>query len=342
MSIDRRKNRIVAALGMVALAAFLSVTSALAGKPGGGVPVPVPPAPGTIYFYQRQGPDMSMNGDGSGKRTVPVTLVPSYQTHGGTRWTLQGDYVDGPLDPSGNPPYELFARDHRTGWWYQLTSDPDIHWYYWDLPAWGRDDSFVSFGGLQSTPAGVVGGLFVVPIDWSTGVPVAGKPTLVLPVDVEVSPAWWAWSVPSLHGHNWSPTGSEVVYETREGGSVPLSVASFSGGGVSTRPLTTGEKPEWSPDGSRVAFDRGEIWTIRRDGTGALRLTQSSATKADQRRQYHPSWSPDGDYVAFTDVVTKVSTSTSTYSIGRIPSGGGGAVNLTGDVANALDPNWRP
>ena len=38
-------------------------------------------------------------------------------------------------------------------------------------PAWARDDSFVSFGGLKNTQAGVLGGLFVMTVDWSSGSP---------------------------------------------------------------------------------------------------------------------------------------------------------------------------
>jgi Tol biopolymer transport system component len=49
--------------------------------------------------------------------------------------------------------------------------------------------------------------------------------------------------------------------------------------------------PAWSPDGSRVAFVRMGIWTMKADGTEQRRLT--SATDAD------PAWSPDGSTLVF-------------------------------------------
>lgn len=151
---------------------------ALAGKPSGGGIVP----PGIIYFGQYQGNWMSMNGDGSNKRYAPI-MNPSYQRHAGSRWSLQGDIVDGPLDPSGNEPIELFATN-EFGQSFQLTRDPDICCVSYWLSAWSKDDSFVSFAGVMNTPDGLIGGLFVIDLDWSTGVPIASEPTLVFEAEV--------------------------------------------------------------------------------------------------------------------------------------------------------------
>lgn len=58
--------------------------------------------------------------------------------------------------------------------------------------------------------------------------------------------------------------------------------------------------PRWSPDGSRIAFysNRGgnyEIWTVRPDGSGLTRLTESS-------KALYPVWAPDGSRLMFTDL----------------------------------------
>src|SRR5205085_12050692 len=71
-------------------------------------------------------------------------------------------------------------------------------------------------------------------------------------------------------------------------------------------PLTRGRafdaNPEWSPDGTRIAFDsnRGtssvndhDLFVINQDGSGLKRLTSSAAN--DQG----PTWSPDGTKIAF-------------------------------------------
>jgi WD40-like Beta Propeller Repeat len=339
MSFDRLRMRITIGMYLTVLTCLIGGAESLVRKTSGGT-VTVPPAPGTIYFYRFTGDWMSMNGDGSGKKVVPIS-IPSYQRHSGSRWSLGGEYVDGPLDPDGNPPFELFASN-ESGHVYQLTSDPDIVWTWGVPPTWGKNDSFISFAGVKNTAAGVIGGLFVVEIAWTSGVPVAGPPTLVLPSPIALS-TWWGWSQPNLYEHDWSPTGGSVVFTTYDAtGAAQLNVASFSGAGAATSHLTSGGNSAWSPDGGRIAFDRGEIWTIKPDGTGAVCLTQSSISKTQQTSQVGPTWSPDGVYLAFTQVLTTLRTSNSSDSVLRIPSGGGSSINLTSGIGNCSSPQWRP
>jgi Tol biopolymer transport system component len=56
-------------------------------------------------------------------------------------------------------------------------------------------------------------------------------------------------------------------------------------------------RPDWSPDGTRIAFSRGrDIFTARADGRGQRRLTGPTRGLT---RNSGPAWSPDGRYVAF-------------------------------------------
>jgi Tol biopolymer transport system component len=60
----------------------------------------------------------------------------------------------------------------------------------------------------------------------------------------------------------------------------------------------TGTQPDWSPDGTRVAFRaRRQIFTLGTNGRGLRRLTalKSYSTPGSS----DPSWSPDGRYIAF-------------------------------------------
>jgi len=64
--------------------------------------------------------------------------------------------------------------------------------------------------------------------------------------------------------------------------------------------------PSWSPDGSRLVFERaGRLFVIRSDGSG-LRLITPGLNRAGE-----PAWSPDGRSIAFvrgrTIYVTRVS-----------------------------------
>lgn len=120
-----------------------------------------------------------------------------------------------------------------------------------------------------------------------------------------------AWDITAAHGKMKS-----ISFETDEGTWLDLDVSRDGGsivfsmmgdlytlpiaGGRATR-LTSGPawdvQPRFSPDGRRIAFtsDRAggnNLWTIARDGSGALQITKESF-----RLFNNPAWTPDGEYL---------------------------------------------
>jgi hypothetical protein len=342
MSFHQLKTRMAAAVAVALLGGLLTAA------PPAPPPPPPPVPPGTIYFMGQvsgsaYSTPMSMKGDGTNKQNARSATAPSYQRHANSRWFLLGEYdLDGPVDEWGFPlAYELFAVNEQNQW-VQLTADPNIHWTGWfDQVSWGKDDSFVAFTAWTFTgnENEIRGGLYVVTIDWSSGTPVAGAPTLLFTESVAYWFGGWQGTV-NLSAHDWSPDGSAVVFQREEEQGPVLYVADLSGPQVQVRSLGGGADAMWSPDGSRIAFSVGEIWTIRPDGTGAVRITQRTVSKTEVRGQVGPSWSPDGAFIAYTQAVT--TKSKTTRSVLRIPSAGGAATNLTSDLISATVPRWRP
>jgi len=83
-----------------------------------------------------------------------------------------------------------------------------------------------------------------------------------------------------------------------------LLVVNPDGTGDGERKLTrpprgwTDDQPDWSPDGSRVVFQRCtddcQVWTVASNGTGARRLGPAGDDRAE------PAWAPGGQKIAYT------------------------------------------
>jgi hypothetical protein len=334
MNILKRNQTLIPVIALAAVFAVLGSTNVYAQKkPGGGGTVPA----GTIYFEQGPYPytARSMKGDGSSK-TDSVSGQPTYQLHGGASWFLTTMATEG-TDPDGTSHAELFVATEG-GLPLQVTNDPNVE--PTDIHRWAKNDSFMSFTAVITSPEGDSAGLFVADVDWSLGVPVVGTPQKVLEANL------FYGIYPSISSHDWSPFGDEVVYTHSAGdGSNPsLKVTKFFADGTTqTRSLGEGAGPVWSPDGARIAFSIIDIWSILPDGTGALQLTK---TKSYDIWNELPQWSPDSQHLVFLETTRKWKRGDLWYTyyrdILRITASGGGKTNLTSDTDEFVVPlAWR-
>ena len=93
--------------------------------------------------------------------------------------------------------------------------------------------------------------------------------------------------------------------------------------------------PEWSPDGSKIAFDSdldgdAEIYLMDPDGSNVDKLTDNAIS--DSR----PTWSPDGSKIAF------YSDRDGDFEIYVMNSDGTSVVRLTTSALQDIDPAWSP
>jgi Tol biopolymer transport system component len=139
----------------------------------------------------------------------------------------------------------------------------------------------------------------------------------------------------------YSPDGDTIAFSSYNRDGVPASVYTISAtGGPVTRltPATlSGADPDWSPDGSRVAFwsnccvpGRPAIWSIGADGSDPVKLSHPGPSRLD----FSPDYSPDGSKIAY-----EWDLDDGTSNVVTINTDGSGRTLIQRD---AFLPVWQP
>jgi Tol biopolymer transport system component len=103
------------------------------------------------------------------------------------------------------------------------------------------------------------------------------------------------------------------------------------------------DSPQWSPDGSKIAFQGGgQIWVVNADGTNAVQLTSGSGYS-----NRAPAWSPDGTKIAFHRLdLNPAYYPNYTTHIWVMDADGGNLTEITTGTAATYpfdyEPTWSP
>ncbi len=356
------------AVGAAALAAALATTGdVLAGKPGGGGGGSAPPPVGRIFFqdnstlssYPQTAVVMAMDGSGANRTMLTTTgrlVRPSRSLHGGRRWLLAHEFVP----DEGR--YDAYAVREDGAVRVRLTGDPLMEYlagYDW---APDENDSGATIGMLarrwtDTTRTQLVPGswgFYTAHLSFDSEGNVVGldaEPTYRVDLGTAIvggyarPDAWFNWS--------WAPDMSRLAVRSYTSAPPQLRVVDVATGAVTS--LGEGIDPDWSPDGSKIAYARSvpgnpsikdayAIETTRPDGSGRTTLVSVRTRVSASTSQWVscPKWAPDGAYLAYRYELDDSLAVTWTQSIYRVQANGSGVTNLTPEVtpSGGLGPTY--
>jgi Tol biopolymer transport system component len=126
-----------------------------------------------------------------------------------------------------------------------------------------------------------------------------------------------------------SPDGKAILFTSTRGGKA--GVWRMLVDGSQSERICDGDQAEWSPDGGKIAFRRGERIVVR-DLSNSKEIT---LTPEDWPHCSGPAWSPDGKTIAFA---ARWEAGNGVYTVATT---GGKPVKVY-DQQGACEPHWSP
>lgn len=131
---------------------------------------------------------------------------------------------------------------------------------------------------------------------------------------------------------SWSADGRKIAFTSFVSNALQIRLVNADGSGEKF--LVDGSEPAWSPDGAKIAFNRGRsIYVMNADGTGQTQLTTTSIGSDGG-----PSWSPDGMMIAFNRYAANTGSDSDIYVM---KADGTGQTALTKGLREYA-PRWGP
>jgi Tol biopolymer transport system component len=310
-------------LRLLTAAAVCSLAAAAALS--GPVAATVPGGNGRIVFASNAGGQLDVyvvNADGTGR----TNLTSSPGVDQDPAWSPDGTRIAFSSNREGNSDVYVMNADgsNVVKLTDSLLDDTD--------PAWSPDGTRIAFVSTRSQNAGEIGESSEE--IWVMGADGSDLVRLTANTVIDDDPAW-------------SPDGRRIAW-MRWSGSTGMDIWAMNADGTGPVRLTTAggddERPSWSPDGSRIVFSSqreggtgsrgggtGRLYTMDPDGGNQVALTAAIVDR-------DPSVSPDGERLVFAS--SREGGDTELYAIAA--DGAGGAVRLTSDDSNDVEPDWQP